>query len=371
MVTVKQVTTKRDEREFLMFPIRLYKNCQYFVPPMYADEKAIFKKDYPYYETCEAAYFLAERDGKTVGRISTIIQHASNEKTGEKRARFTRFDSIDDQEVANALFAAAEGWAKEKGMDTVCGPLGFSDLEREGLLIEGFDQLATFEEQYNYDYYQRLIENLGYEKEVDWLESKLYAPKERDESIPKMADFIMKRYKLHVGEAKNVKDFLDKYADGIFELIDKSYSKLYGTVPISDKVKKATIDNFLMVVKLEYVKVILDENDNIVCFGLCIPSISEALVGSSGKMTPFTIVKLLKCINKPKVIDFMLIGVDPDWVNRGVTTVFFAWGFELLSRVDHAETNLNLEDNYAIRNTWKHFDSVNHKRRRSFVKHLK
>ncbi|MCQ2427325.1 MAG: hypothetical protein MJ137_02830 [Clostridia bacterium] len=370
MITVKRVKTKKDEREFLNFPIRLYKGCPFFVPPMYADEKAIFSPDYYYYDTCEAAYFLAEDDGKTVGRISAIIQHASNEKQNEKRARFTRFDAIDSQEVADALFKAAETWAAEKGMDTVCGPLGFSDLEREGLLIEGFDQLATFEEQYNYDYYQRLIENCGYEKEVDWLESKLYAPKEKDESISKAADFLMKRYKLHVGTAKNVKEFIDKYVDGIFELIDKSYSKLYGTVPISDKVKKATVDNFLMVVKLKYISVILDENENIVCFGICVPSISKALVGTSGKLTPVTLVKLLRCINKPDVLDFMLIGVEPEWMNRGVAAIFFSWACDLLKEVDHAETNLNLEDNYAIRNTWKRFDGVNHKRRRSFVKKI-
>ena len=173
MIEVREVKTKKEQKEFLNFPLDLYDNNPYFVPPLYGDEKKIFKKNYMYLDQAEAIYFNAYKDNKIVGRISGIIQNAANEKNNEKRVRFTRFDSIDDQEVANALFSKVEAWAKEKGMDTVVGPLGFSDLEREGLLVEGFDQLSTFEEQYNYDYYPKLVENYGFVKEVDWLESKL------------------------------------------------------------------------------------------------------------------------------------------------------------------------------------------------------
>lgn len=183
MITILEVRTKKQQNEFLRFPLDLYKGNPNFVPPLWGDEKKIFRTDYVYYDTCEAVYYNAYRDGKMVGRISGILQKSSNELRNEKRVRFTRFDAIDDQAVADALFAAVEGWARSKGMDTVCGPLGFSDLEREGLLVEGFDQLSTFEEQYNAEYYGRLIENCGYGKEVDWLESRIYAPDEDDGTL--------------------------------------------------------------------------------------------------------------------------------------------------------------------------------------------
>ena len=193
MVEVKQVITKKQQREFLNFPLKLYKGNAYFVPPLYADEKQIFSKDYMYYDQAEAVYFNAYRNGKMVGRISGILQRAANRKWNQNRVRFTRFDSINDQQVANALFEAVEDWAKQKGMTEVVGPLGFSDLEREGLLIEGFDQLSTFEEQYNFDYYQQLIENCGYGKDVDWLETKLSAPNGLEQRIETVSNQMIPR----------------------------------------------------------------------------------------------------------------------------------------------------------------------------------
>ena len=369
MITVKLVRTARDRREFLNFPLKLYKGCPYFVPPLYGDEKKIFSKNYVYNDTCEAEYFLAEKDGKTAGRISAIIQRAHNEKTGERRARFTRFDSVDDQDVASALFAAAEDWARERGIDTVCGPLGFSDLEREGLLIDGFDRLSTFEEQYNYSYYQKLIEGCGYEKEVDWVESMIYAPEDTGD-IERSVEFLLKRYRLRIGEAKNTADFIKKYADGIFELLDRSYERIYGTVPFTEGMKKMMIDNFRIMIKTDYVGVVLDENDRIVCFAVCFPSIAGALAGTTGRLTPPTLMKLLRAVKRPDVLDFGLMGVDPDWETRGVSGIFIGAIAEMLKKVDHAETNLNLEDNYSIRNFWKHFGAVEHKRRRCFVKKI-
>ncbi|MBQ5504188.1 MAG: N-acetyltransferase, partial [Oscillospiraceae bacterium] len=264
MVDIVEVKTKKQQREFLDFPLDMYKDNPYFVPPLYGDEKKIFSKNYVYNDTCEHVYFNAYRDGKMVGRISGILQKSSNEIRNEKRVRFTRFDSIDDQEVASALFKAVEDWARSKGMDTVCGPLGFSDLEREGLLIEGFDQLSTFEEQYNAEYYGRLIENCGYAKEVDWLESKIYRPVEPDESFAKMSDFIMKRYNLRFGEAKNVNDFINRYGDDFFKLLDDGYSHLYGTVPFTKGMKDMMIANFKLIIDLKYVGVILDEQGKLV-----------------------------------------------------------------------------------------------------------
>ncbi len=372
MVEIVEVKTKKQQLDFLNFPLKLYKGNSNFVPPLWGDEKKIFSKNYVYNDTCEAVYFNAYRDKKMVGRISGILQKASNEIRNERRVRFTRFDSINDEEVSKALFDAVENWALSKGMDTVCGPLGFSDLEREGLLIEGFDQLSTFEEQYNADYYAELIEKCGYAKEVDWTESKIMLPKEDDGTLDKMSEFIMKRYDLHFGPAKNTQDFLDKYADGFFELLDVCYADLYGTVPFTVGMKKMMIDNFKLIIDLKHVAVILDKNDKIVCLGVCFPSIAKAVQKSNGHLTPAALVRLLSAIKHPKVIDLGLIGVDPAYANRGISTAISAALLHMLKEdgVEYAETNLNLETNHNIQNQWKRFTAVQHKRRRTYVKTL-
>ena len=371
-ITVVEVKTRRQQRDFLQFPLRLYRDNPCFVPPLYADEKKIFRADYVYHDTCKAIFFNAYRNGIMCGRISGILQRAANEKNRERRIRFTRFDCIDDQNVADALFAALEKWALAEGMDTVCGPLGYSDLEREGLLVEGFDEVSTFEEQYNASYYADLIEHCGYRKEVDWLECKLYAPEENDGKLAEMADFIMKRYHLHFGEAKNVNDFIRRYGDAFFDLLDLSYADLYGTVPFTDGMKKMLISNFRLIVDLKNVAVILDENDRVVCLGLCFPSLAEALQKSQGHLTPAALLRLLRAMRHPRVMDLGLVAVAPEYTNRGVITVFIAHLMKILSdgEIEYCETNLNLEDNYSIRNCWKRFRAVNHKRRRSYVKEL-
>ena len=373
MVTVEAVQTAKQRKAFLEFPLRLYRDNPNFVPPLYGDEKKIFRKDFVYHDTCETGYWLAYRDGKVVGRISAILQKASNEKHNEKRVRFDRFDAIDDQEVADALFGAVEQFARGKGMDTVCGPLGFSDLEREGLLVEGFDELSTFEEQYNAAYYGRLIEGCGYQKEVDWVESKLYAPDpETKEKLQKLSDQLLKKFNLHLGEAKNTNDFLNKYQDGFFDLLDVAYEDIYGTVPFTPGMKKMMIDNFRLIIDLEHVVCILNEQDEVVCLGLCFPSIAKAVQPSQGRLTPAALVRLLKAIKKPSVIDLGLIAVAPAYQNTGIIAVIAAALAEMLSDggIEHAETNLNLEDNLAIRNVWKRFHAVQHKRRRAYVKAL-
>lgn len=372
MTQIIKVRTKKQQREFMQFPLRMYKNNPYFVPPLYADEKKMFKRDFVYNETCETEYFLAIKDGKTVGRISAILQKASNEKRGEKRVRFTRFDCVNDQETAALLFKAVEDFAREKGMNEVCGPLGFSDLEREGLLVEGFDQLSTFEEQYNAEYYGALVENCGYVKEVDWTESKLYPPDGGFEQLEKTAEYVLKRYNLRIGEAKNVKDFLNKYSDGFFKLLDVAYDGLYGTVPFTDGMKKITIANFKLVIDLKHVVVVLNEQDEVVCLGLCFPSLAKALQKSSGRLTPAALIRVLKAIKRPEIIDLGLIAVHPDYLNRGLNAVVTSALIKMLNCKDikYAETNLNLEYNHAVINQWKRFKSVQHKRRRAYVKKL-
>lgn len=372
MITIKEVSTKKQQKQFIDFPLDLYRNNPYFVPPLYGDEKSMFKEDFIYNDTCDIVNFLAFDGDKPVGRIQGIIQRAANQKNNEKRVRFTRFDAIDSPEAAKALFGAVEGWAKTKGMDTIHGPLGFSDLEREGLLVDGFDQLSTFEEQYNAPYYATLIEGLGFEKEVDWTESKIYPPDEDDGTMRKMADFVMKRYNLHFGEAKNINEFIEKYGDDFFGLIDKGYENLYGTVPFTEAMKNEIIKSFKLIVDTKHVAIILDENDKAVCIGVCFPSIARAVQKSRGKLTPLALIRLLRAIKHPSVIDFGLIAVDPTYLNRGVSTAISAEILKILQddSIEYAETNLNLEDNAAIQNQWKRFKEVKHKRRRAYVKKI-
>ena len=257
-------------------------------------------------------------------------------------------------------------------MDTVCGPLGFSDLEREGLLIEGFNYLATFEEQYNYDYYQRLIENCGYAKEVDWVGFQLRAPKEQNDRLERLSGLMMKKYNLHIGPAKNTKDFIKRYSDGFFEILDSTYVDIYGTVPFTDGMKKMMIDNFKLIIDVENVMVILDENDRIVCFGIFFPSIAKAVQKSGGHLTVPTLFRLFKAIKQPKVFDLGLIGVLPEYARKGISSLLIAKVIKSMreQNIEHSETNLNLETNSNIINQWKSFDTTQHKRHRCFIKKI-
>lgn len=374
MIRIEQVKSAKQRREFLNFPIRLYKNNPNFVAPLWVDEKKIFNKNYVYHDTCDDIFFLAYKDGKVAGRIEGILQKAANEKNAQKRVRFIRFDCIEDFEVAKALFEAVENWAKEIGMEEVCGPLGYSDLEREGLLIEGFDELSTFEEWYNAPYYQDFIERLGYGKEVDWNESQLRLPSDTSciEELGKLSDFILKRYKLHLGEARNTNDFIRRYLDGIFEVLDRSYEGIYGTVPFSDGMKKLMVDNFKMIINPKRAAVILDENEKVIAFAVSFSSLAKAIQSRQGHITPVSAVKLLRALRKPSVVDLCLVGVEPEWLNRGVSTVFVYNMMTMLrdQGIEYFETNLNLEDNYVIQNMWKRFDRRIHKRRRAYIKNL-
>lgn len=375
MISVKPVQTKKQQKEFLDFPLRLYAGNKCFVPPLYMDEKKIFRDDFVYNDCCKFQCFVAYKDGEVAGRIQTIIQQASNAKNNEKRCRFCRFDVIDDIEVSKALFSAAEKWALDEGMDTVVGPLNFSDLEREGLLVEGFNEPATFEENYNAPYYKDHLEKLGFVKEVDWLGFRLYGAdsEETFEEMRQLRDFIFKRYKLHFGPSNGGKDFLKRYADGMFSLLDKSYEGLYGTVPFTEGMKKLMLDNFNLVIDPKYTAVILDENDKVVCFGVAFPALAPALAGGSGKLTPVSAIKLLKALKRPSAIDLCLVGVDAEYLNRGVSGAFSFAVMEMLRNnpaLEFADTNLNLEDNWAILNQWRRFKKEQVKRYRAYVKKL-
>lgn len=372
LVTVFEVKTRSQQKEFVKFPLRLYKNCPYFIPPLFSDEMKIFSSGSSYTDTCRSVCFLAVREGKTVGRMQGIIQNQFNELHNERRLRFSRFDAINDTAVARALFDALEAWGIQNGLDTVCGPLGYSDLEREGLLIEGFDQLSTFEEQYNYDYYPALIEACGYAKEVDWLEFALRAPQEKNVMLARVAERALELNRLHVADASAMskKEYINRYKDGVFECIDRCYSHLYGTVPFTERMKNDLIDQFMLVINKKYLIVICDESDRVVSFALCMPGIGKSLQKSGGRLTPLALLKLLREVKKPKTVDLALVAVLPEYQSGGINAVMLQKMTEYLEsgEIDHFETNLNLETNVQVMAQWKYFDATQHKRRRAYVK---
>lgn len=373
MVNIREVKTKKDIKEFIEFPLRLYKGVWNFTPPLYADEKKLLR-DGGKPDVADSVFYLAERDGKTVGRIQGIIQKQYNEIHGTKNVRFTRFDSIDDPEVSGALFTAVSEWGKAHGMTELVGPLGYSDLDREGLLIEGFGEDSTFEEQYNYDYYPALLEKFGFEKDVDWLEFELRAPKKKNEMLERVAKRVLEMQKLHIADTRGIskKAYLDKYKADFFDCLDECYSKLYGTVPISPEMQKELIDQFLLIINKEFLVLICDENERVVAFGLCFPSINGAAKRSGGRLTPAAIVKLFSEVRHPKVIDLGLVAVRPEYQSSGVNAVILneLCNMLLMGKAEKCETNLNLETNTAVISQWKHFESRQHKRRRSYKKSI-
>ncbi|MBQ3234853.1 MAG: N-acetyltransferase [Clostridia bacterium] len=374
MIKIKQVLTKKDRKEFVNFPLRLYKNNPYFVPPIYMDEMSVFTDKNAYLKTCDQVFFLAEKDGKTVGRIQGIVQKVYNEMNSEKRIRFTRFDCIDDLEVSTALFNALEEYAKANGFDTVCGPLGYSDLEREGLLIEGFEELSTYEEQYNYSYYQKHIENMGYEKEIDWVEYQVMLPDEPNEKLKRVSEHALRLSNLHLADLSKMSnaEIIEKYKDGIFHCIDECYKHLYGTVPFDKDSMEQVVEGFKIAVNKDFLIIVLDENENVVAFALALPSLSKALQKSGGRLTIPAIFRLLRAIKKPEIIDMALIGVLPKYQSKGVNAVALQSLVEMFKKnnLKYCETNLNLETNHQVQAQWKYFKVRQHKRRRAFIKKL-
>lgn len=374
MIEIREVKTRKQVKQFIHFPLKMYKNNPNFVPPLYMSEKELFKKHNQFSSSCETVYFLAYKDNKLVGRISGIIQNDANKKWERKRVRFTRFDSIDDQEVSDALFNAVESWAKEKGMTEICGPLGFNDLEREGLLVEGFDKLSTFEEQYNADYYEKLVVGHGFKTEVEWIEKEVRNPKSKEEveKFRRIRDMLMKKYNLSYVKVKNVSEFIKKYRNDFFKLVDETYSELYGTCPIRKEVEDSLLVGFKLLLRSDNVIGIQNEKGEMVCIGLYFPSIAKAIQKSGGRLTPPAIVRVLKAIKNPTILDLGLIGVRNDYRNRGVPAMLLTIMADALEtgKYDHFETNLQLTTNLNILTLFDHFETNIHKRRRSYLKSI-
>ena len=371
MVEIRQVKTKKEQKEFLNFPIKLYKGCPYYSPNLYMSEKEIFKKDYFYYKTCDAIYFNAYKDGEMVGRIGGILQKAANEKWKQKRVRFTRFDLIDDFEVAKALLEAVENWARELNMEEVFGPMGFSDMEKEGLLIEGFEEPTTLNENYNYAYYKTHLEALGYVKDVDWIAHQARCPKDFDiEKTEAVINRLMDKYELHYCKEKNTNKLLKKYGNDFFDIVEESYKDLYQTVPFTKEQIEDMISSFRLVLNKDYIELMLDKNDKVVAFALSFPMISPILNKTGGKLYPWILPRLLWELKHSKVSEFGLIGVRDNYRRTGI-----AWGPMLVTlkkmrsgKIDYCETNLTLEDNHNILSMLHKLDLRDHRRVRTYIK---
>ncbi len=371
-ITIKEVTTKKELNAFLNLPYRLYKDHKYYVPPLKFDEKATLDKNKnPAFEFCEATYWLAYKNDKVVGRIAGIINNAYIDKWHNKYARFGWIDFEEDEAIATALLQQVETWAKSKGMTAVHGPLGFTDLDHEGLLIEGYDQLSTMATLFSYPYYKKFIENNGYQKDTDWVEYKIKIPKQLPEGLIKIASIVERRYNLHVIKAKKPKEILP-YAKPIFDLINNAYAHLYGVTELTAKQIDYYTKAYFGFMKTDFVSLVVDKDNNLVAFGITMPSLSHALQKCNGSLLPFGFIHLLKALNKPKVADFLMVAVRKDLQGKGVNAIFIREiGKAYIQRgIEFAETNIELENNTKVQTIWKHFDATQHKRRRCYIKHL-
>lgn len=366
--------TRKGLKPFVQFGIDLYKGNDCFVPPLFSDEvETLTPSKNPAFEFCRAQAFMAFRDGKPVGRIAAIINDTVNSRTGCNECRFGFVDFIDDAEVSDALFAAAENWARENGMTEIVGPLGFSDMDHEGMLVEGFDQMGTMATIYNYPYYKDHMERMGYTKDADWVEFRVEVPERVPEKYQRIADMVSRRYGLHAKHFTSRKKLKDEYGVKLIELINKAYDNLYGYSPLTPRQIEYYIDKYLGILRLDCVSVIVDANDELVAVGISIPSMSKALRKSGGKMLPFGWYHLLKGIKgKNDVVDLMLIAVAKEYMGKGVNAMIFA---DLLptyikAGFKAAESNVELETNENVQLQWQYFDYRQHRRRRSYRKKI-
>lgn len=377
MVTIKKVETKKELKQFIRFNYELYKDNAYSVPDLYEDMLNTFSEKNPAMDFCEAEYFMAYKDGKLVGRVAAIINKKANATWNLKNVRFGWIDFVDDEEVSEALLKAVEDWGREKGMDTIQGPLGFTDMDAEGMLIEGFEELSTMATIYNYPYYQHHVERLGFEKDADWVELLMTVPKETGlpERLKRVAEIVMKKYDLHIKKYTSAKKIAKEYGQEIFTLINEAFKPLFGYSELSQKQIDHYVKMYLPVLDLKLVSLVTEANGRLVAVGISMPSMSEALQKAKGKLMPFGWWHLLKAlkIKKPKVLDLMLVGVLPEYQSKGVNSILF---YDLLpiyisEGYDYVETNPELESNDKVQQQWIYFERRQHKRRRCYKKTIK
>lgn len=372
-IIIKKVSSKKELKTFIRFNYELYKGNPYSVPDLYDDMLNTFSsKKNAAFKFCEAEYFLAYKDNKVVGRVAAIINNRANQTWDKKEVRFGWIDFIDDEEVSSALLKAVEDWGKQKGMDTITGPLGFTDMDAEGMLIEGFDQLGTMATIYNYPYYPQHMEKLGFEKDADWVEFKLYVPDQLPEKFVRISEIILQKYKLKIKKLTR-KEIKEKhYGQKIFDLINEAYAPLYGFSKMTQGQIDQYVNTYLPLLDLRMVSIVETEDGELVAAGISMASLSKALQKAKGRMLPFGWFYLLKAlfIKRPKVLDLLLVGVKPEYQSKGVNALLFydlVPTFKKMGFV-YGESNPELEENKKVQAQWSAFESVQHKRRRAFKK---
>jgi GNAT superfamily N-acetyltransferase len=372
-IQVKEVTTIKELKSFIHFPFDLYRGNPYWVPTLLFDELNTLRKDKnPAFEHCEARYWLAYRNGRIAGRVAAILNRKHIEKWGQNYMRFGWIDFEDDPTISEALMKAVESWAIETGMTAVHGPLGFTDLDREGMLVEGFNELGTLATIYNHPYYPKHMENLGYVKDTDWLEYEFLVPGTPNETIARIAEIALRRNKLRLLELRNKKEML-KYAKELFGLLDDEYRHLYGTVPLTKEQVEAYIDQYFGFVTPDFVPMVMDKDNRMVAFGIVMPSLSLALQKTKGQLFPFGFIHLLNALKKNNRADLYLVAVRSEYQGKGVNAILMNKMHAVFNKlgIGKVESNPELETNQNVQGQWKYYEKRQHKRRRVFIRVLK
>ena len=375
-VTIKRVSSKQELKTFIRFNYEFYKDSPYSVPDLYDDMLGTFSpKKNAAFEFCEADYFLALKGGKVVGRVAAIINRRANERWNKKQVRFGWIDFIDDENVSRALIDTVIAWGRERGMTEIAGPLGFTDMDAEGMLIEGFDQLSTMATIYNYPYYPEHIERLGLEKATDWVEMKIYIPEGIPEKHQRIANIISQKYGLHIRKIKSKYEALPSgITHKIFELINDAYEPLFGFSRMTQKQIDAYVKMYVPVLDLRMVTLVENDEGELVAVGISMPSLSKALQKAKGKLLPFGWWHLLKALfwKRPEALDLLLVAVRPDYQGKGVNALLFTDLIPIYKQLGfvYAESNPELEQNDKVQSQWQYFKTEQHKRRRCYRKDI-
>jgi len=371
-IIIKEVVGKKDLKKWVDFPNKLYKKVPAYVPFLFNDEMDTFTKaKNPAYDFCETKLFLAYIDNKIVGRIGALINHAYNKKWNKNAMRFTRFDFIDDYEVSEALFNEVIKWAKENNLTEVMGPIGFTDLDHEGMLVEGFDELNMSITFYNHPYYIKHMERLGLTKDIDWMEFQIKVPEQLDPRIERISEHLIQRNGYELVTYTNRKVLLNDAFEA-FKVIDEAFSVLYGTVPLTEKIINKAIADYIPLVNLKYICSVKDKEGKIIGFGILVPSIAKALKKCNGRMIRgiFRLLKALK--GKNDTLEMFLIGITQEHQKKGVPAIIMNQIIKVCieNGVKICETGPELETNDSVQSMWKTFDARHHKRRRCWIKQI-
>lgn len=372
MINITQLTTKKELREFVTFPFKLYKDSKFWVPPLIKDEIETLDEDKnPVFKNAEAHYFLAKKDGKTAGRIAVIINHLEINEIGKKKVRFGWFDVIDDIEVTKALLEKVFEIGKKHNLEYAEGPVGFSNMEKAGILTKGFEEMNTMITWYHHPYYAKHFEELGYEKQATWVEFKLKIPEEAFEKVKKFSRIIRERYNLTVIRFKNKKEILP-YVDEMFGLLNNTYNSLQTFVPIQQYQIDYYKEKYFSFIHPDYITCIRDKNGKLIAFSVVMPSFSKALKKANGKLFPTGWFHILQAQKKNEKAAFYLIGIDPDFQGKGVTAIIFEEMQKLFNAkgIQTVETNPELVENTAVQALWKDYSPIQHKERSTYKKTL-